>query len=134
MNNEVTMKIVRVIVAAAAGFVGAILVYPIASEAPASYIGNFTAPWFAQVSLFLVVIIPPALAWSKFHTLPGMRRVTFFIGTIICIGALAGIYMAGRFAYETQAPPLDWFMVVGGSLLLVGGTIALLYWSFQENT
>src|SRR5262245_32059346 len=115
MSNDVMMKIVWMIVAAAAAFVGAILVYPIAQQAPARYIGNFTAPWFAQISLFLVIIIPPALVFSKLHTLPGMRRVTLFIGLITCIGAGVGMYTAIRFVYENEAPPLDWFMVIGGS-------------------
>lgn len=133
MTNDVMMKVIRLIVALTAGFIGAILVYPIAQQAPARYIGNFTAPWFAQISLFLVIIIPPALVFSKLHTLPGMRRVTFFVGLITCIGALVGMYTAIRFVYENQAPPLDWFMAVGGSLLLIGGSSTLIYWGMRTS-
>ncbi|MFN8374223.1 MAG: hypothetical protein U0694_15260 [Anaerolineae bacterium] len=122
----------KVVMAAAAGLVGALLVYPIAAAAPARYIGSFTAPWFAQASPFLVVIIPPALTLSKLHRVPGMRRVTFFVGGIVCLGALTGLYMAWRWAYESHGSVADWLMVIFGSMLLLGGTIALIYWAMQE--
>lgn len=132
--NGGIMAILRIIVAALLGLVGAGLVYQHAAQAPASYIGNFTAPWFTQAALFFVVIIPPALAFSKLHRVMGMRRVVFFIGIIVWLGAFIGIYVAGRWVYESQGTVVDWLMVIFGTLLLVGSAGYLTYLGLQDQT
>jgi hypothetical protein len=127
-------KIIYSLIAVVLGLATAFALYTKAVEVPASYIGSFTAPWFAEYSLFIAVILPPVVFRLRLHEIPFLRRVVLFVTLLPVIGAAAGVYVAVRYVLEQPNRTLvDLLIVIVGTAIYAMAVGVLLFWSLIDR-
>jgi hypothetical protein len=128
------MRKVDYVVAIVLGLFSAAALFTRASQAPASYIGNFTAPWFAQIGLFLAVLVTPAVLWLRLDRFATLHESVWFIALLPFLAGGLGVYMAVRFVIEKPTKTAeDWIIIIGGTIVYAASNAVLLYGVFKSR-